>query len=147
MLTLKYPMPVSVSENSENPALQGAEQLTSGADCLFDCPLQGEPLLYQHHARELGWLMSEIRCRLKTVSGMVCHPHRVGRRNAVSVMLTDRTGQEINLLLMTTGKVVFPAELGAPRWMIEVTDSVDVVYLLLWLKDQLFIWYGCGALP
>lgn len=134
MLTLKYPMPSLVSENTVFPR---GDSLTPDAFSLFDCFLQGEPLLFKHHARELRRLMREIRCRLKTVSRMVCHPHRVGRRNAVSVMLTDREEQEVNLLLMTTGKVVFPAELGSPRWMIEVTDSVDVVYLLLWLKDHL----------
>ena len=134
MLTLKYPMPAIVEDSQ---ATTGEDPLYPGVFSLFDCPLQGEAALHQRHARELGRLMTEIRRQLKSVSHMVCHPHRVGMRNAASVTLTNDSGQEVNLLLMATGKVVFPARLTSPRWMIEVTDSVDVVYLLLWLKDRL----------
>lgn len=132
MLTLKYPLPVSVSEN---PALPDEERLTSGAFSLFDCPLQGEPFLYQHHARELGRLMTEIRRRLKTGSAMVCHPHRVGLRNCVSVTLSNMASQEINLLLLISGEVEFPRDYEMPRWTVQVTDGVDLLFLLLGLKE------------
>lgn len=134
MLTLKYPMPSLVSENTVFP---GRDRLTPDAFSLFDCPLQGEPLLHQHHARELRQLMTEIRCRLKTVSRMVCHPHWVGLRNCVSVTLSNATSQEINLLLLISGEVEFPRDYEMPRWTVQVTDGVDLLFLLLWLKDQL----------
>ena len=132
MLTLRYPTPLLVSETRW--ALEDARLPVGGVN-LFDCPLQGEPGLSLTHARELGRLTVEIRRQLKTVSAMVCHPHRIGIRNAVSVTLSNRDGKEINLLLMVVGQVTFPGQLASPRWVIEVTDSVDIVYLLLWLGE------------
>ncbi|UPQ40181.1 hypothetical protein LV777_04095 [Providencia rettgeri] len=134
MLTLKYPTPVRAPKTALLPK---DEHLYPGEFCLFDCPTQGEPALHQSHARSLGRLTTEIRRQLKTVSAMICHPHRVGLRNAVSVTLTNPNGLEVNLLLMVNGQVTFPERLDSPRWMIELTDSVDVVYLLLWLKAAL----------
>lgn len=132
MLTLRYSTPLLVSETHR--ALGDTRLSVSGLH-LFDCPLQGEPGLSLIHARELGRLTVEIRRQLKRVSAMVCHPHRIGMRNAVSVTLSNREGKEINLLVMVTGHVSFPAQLTSPRWVIDVTDSVDVVYLLLWLGE------------
>lgn len=130
MLSLKYPFP----ELQTYPGLDD-EDTPNAPFCLFDCPLQGVPALQKTHARSLGRMMTEIRRRLTTVTGMVCHPHRVGIRNYVSVTLSNDSQKEVNLLLLISGEVEFPQDYEPPRWTVQVTDGVDLLFLLLWLKE------------
>lgn len=133
MLMLKCPTP---DLRPEKP-LEEADLQLPGLFSLVDCPLQDIPTFSRQTARRLGQLVTEIRRRLKRVNAMVCHPHRIGARNCVSLTLSNASAQEVNLLLVVSGEICFPEDFRAPRWIIQVADAVDLIYLQLWLQDTL----------
>lgn len=133
MLMLKHPTPDLRPEKPSEETFPHDPGLFS----LVDCPLQGIPSFSRQTARRLGQLVTEIRRRLKRVNTMVCHPHRIGARNCVSLTLSNASAQEVNLLLVVSGEICFPEDFSAPRWIIQVADAVDLIYLQLWLQDTL----------
>ncbi|MEW5291569.1 acetyltransferase [Erwinia papayae] len=120
MMTLKYPAPQ-------------CDDLLSHT--LFTLPLQGEPTVTRLTQRHLSRLRENIRLRIPGPLTLVCHPHRVGATNSVSLTLEGALKQRISILITVAGQVSWPddEEYDHPRWYITVPDAVDLVYLVMWV--------------
>ncbi|MBC3211046.1 hypothetical protein [Serratia fonticola] len=108
---------------------------------LFEAPPQGNPRISEAHAAQLDELCGHVQARTRSVTSITCSPHRVGQHNCVAVKLVGATGC-INLLLTITGTLRWPTQQDyaqAPRWYINLSDAVDVVYLVTQLAERLDI--------
>ncbi|WP_127958558.1 acetyltransferase [Serratia microhaemolytica] len=123
MITLTYP----------TPQMAGEESLDHH---LFTLPPQGEPLVSastQAHLQRLHWHIDQ---RLTRVVGLTCHPHRVGLSSCVAVTMKGKLHGIVNILItVSNGQENWPTEedYSHPRWYITVTDTADMLYLVLWL--------------
>ena len=124
MMTLKYPEP-AIHEHS------------GGA--LFTLSPQGEPGVLPATHQHLMRLRAMIRQRLNGPVIITCHPHRVGLSSCVAVTVEDRLRRVVNILITVSGQGSWQAEeeYEHPRWYITVTDTADMLYLVLWLGDIL----------
>lgn len=104
----------------------------SSTSVLFDAPPQGNPRISQRHHEQLAELCHQIRLRVEEKTTFTYSPHRVAGHNGLAVQVEGKTGT-VNLLLTVTGSLRWPVAEDyehAPRWYINVPDSVDVVYLV-----------------
>lgn len=126
MMTLKYPTPTIQTESGHFPML-------------FSLKPQGEAGISLKNDSELQQLRDAIRQRLPMQCNVTCHPHRVGTRGAVALHFDGGhgIGPCVDILISVAGTTSWPEidDYDHPRWYISVPDAVDVVYLVLYLKE------------
>lgn len=124
MMTLKYPCP-RTGGNAQN---QGST--------VFTLPPQGEPWISAMTQASLHRLSGHIRQRLTGMATVTCHPHRVGVSHCVAITMEGKQRQTVNILITVSGQESWPDEedYRHPRWYIGVTDTADLLYLVLWLN-------------
>ncbi|MEQ9859544.1 acetyltransferase [Pectobacterium cacticida] len=126
MMTLKYPTPSVQPEGGHFPVLFGLKP-------------QGEAEISLKNHNELQQLRNAIRQRLPMQCNVTCHPHRVGSRGAVALHFDggNSIGPCVDILISVAGITSWPEadDYDHPRWYISVPDAVDVVYLVLYLKE------------
>ncbi|QCT21937.1 acetyltransferase [Jejubacter calystegiae] len=123
MMTLKYPAP----QTEAVPVLPDGN--------VFTLPPQGEPRVSATTRENLQRLNAQIRRRLPGATTITCHPHRVGLSSCAAVTVEGRLRRAVNILITVSGQESWPdaEEYEHPRWYITVTDTADMVYLVLWL--------------
>lgn len=105
-------------------------------DLLFDSHPQSAPVTGQTQAMMLQQLINHLRARLPGPVNITCHPHRIGHRGSVAIAFEGEIDR-VDVLITVNGKTLFPGEeeyTSAPRWYIDVVDTVDAVYLMLTLN-------------
>jgi hypothetical protein len=124
MMMLKYPAPQTEAE----PFLPDGN--------VFTLPPQGEPHVSATTRENLQRLNAQIRRRLPRATTITCHPHRVGLSSCVAVTVEGRLRRSVNILITVSGQESWPdeEEYEHPRWYITVTDTADMLYLVLWLN-------------
>ncbi|HAU6733006.1 TPA: hypothetical protein JEL83_002923 [Salmonella enterica subsp. enterica serovar Elisabethville] len=122
-LVLKYPEPVISGE--------------PGHEILFDIPPQSAPAIAANWQPSCLLLKARLQARLSGEVTVTCHPHRIGHRGCVALRFQGETGR-IDVLITVSGRTQFPQEedYQTPRWYIDVADMVDVLYLVLWLREM-----------
>ncbi|EAA4447548.1 hypothetical protein DPE66_16230 [Salmonella enterica subsp. enterica] len=111
----------------------------SSTGVLFDAPPQGNPRISQCHHAQLEELCRQVRQRVGEKVTLTCSPHRVAGRNCLAVQAVGELGA-VNLLLTVNGSLRWPVAEDyehALRWYINVSDAVDVVYLVRELAGRL----------
>lgn len=100
-------------------------------------PPQGEPLISAITQANLRCLSEHIRQRLAGSVTITCHPLRVGLSSCIAMQVEDKFRQAVNILITVSGQESWPTdeEYTHPRWYITVTDSADILYLVLWLNS------------
>lgn len=128
MMTLKYPTPTIQKESGHFPF-----------PMIFSLKPQGEAGISLKDDGELQHLREAIRRRLPMQCNVTCHPHRVGPRSAVALHFDggQGIGPCVDILITVAGTTSWPEpdDYDHPRWYISVPDAVDVVYLVLYLKE------------
>ncbi|NUU69143.1 acetyltransferase [Enterobacteriaceae bacterium BIT-l23] len=124
MMTLKYPVPQADPE----PVMPDGN--------VFTLPPQGEPRVSAFTRENLQRLNAQIRRRLPGATTIICHPHRVGLSSCVAVTVEGRLRRAVNILITVSGQESWPdeEEYELPRWYITVTDTADMLYLVLWMN-------------
>ncbi|QHM72630.1 acetyltransferase [Mixta tenebrionis] len=124
MLTLRYPTPQAFIFTEDQP------------HNVFTLPLQSEPRISAETQANLRKLNRYIRQRLADPVTVICHPHRVGLSSCVAVTVEGRLRRTVNILINVSGQESWPTdeEYEHPRWYITVTDTADMLYLVLWLN-------------
>ncbi|WP_240630053.1 acetyltransferase [Brenneria alni] len=127
MMTLKYPTPIVQTESGHFPML-------------FSLYPQGEAGISLQNDNALQQLRDAIRQRLPWQCNVTCHPHRIGNRGAVALHFEEEQGVGpcVDILISVAGTTSWPGptDYDHPRWYISVPDAVDVVYLVLYLKEM-----------
>lgn len=127
MMTLKYPTPAIQPENSTFPAI-------------FNLYPQGMAGISLQNDQALQHLREAIRQRVPGECRVTCHPHRVGTRSNVALHFEGErgVGQCVDILITVAGTTSWPEsdDYDHPRWYVSVPDAVDVVYLVLYLKEM-----------
>lgn len=128
MMTLKHPTPTIQTESGHFPF-----------PMIFSLKPQGEAGISLKDDGELQHLRGAIRKRLPMQCNVTCHPHRVGPRSAVALHFDggQGIGPCVDILITVAGTTSWPEpdDYNHPRWYISVPDAVDVVYLVLYLKE------------
>ncbi|HGG6663542.1 TPA: hypothetical protein ACTA1Y_000190 [Salmonella enterica subsp. enterica serovar Bovismorbificans] len=122
MVRLRYPTAVVVEKGE--------------GDLLFDSLPQSAPVTGQAQAVMLQQLINHLRSRLPGPVNITCHPHRIGHSGSVSMAFEGETDR-VDVLITVNGRTLFPEQeeyTSAPRWYIDVVDTVDAVYLMLTLN-------------
>jgi len=121
-IVLKYPEPVAAGE--------------TGHDVLFDIPPQSAPAIASPLLQACQVLKAKLHTQLSGSVTVTCHPHRIGHRGCVSLRFRGEQGR-IDVLIAVSGRTQFPEgeDFQAPRWYIDVADTVDALYLVLWLGE------------
>ncbi|EHJ3658824.1 TPA: hypothetical protein ACJGLG_000565 [Salmonella enterica subsp. enterica serovar Typhimurium] len=122
MVRLRYPTAVVVEKGE--------------GDLLFDSLPQSAPVTGQAQAVMLQQLINHLRAKLPGPVNITCHPHRIGHCGSVSMAFEGETDR-VDVLITVNGRTLFPEEeeyTSAPRWYIDVVDTVDAVYLMLTLN-------------
>lgn len=126
MITLTHPCP--------------AVHITPESQHLFTLSPQGEPYISVATQTHLQRLREQIRQRLSDDAvAVTCHPHRIGITSCVAIKLEGKC-RTINILITVSGQESWPPEeeYTHPRWYITVTDTADMLYLVLWLNNVVY---------
>lgn len=128
MITLTHPCP--------------RVQITLGnqSNTVFTLLPQGEPHMSVATQTNLQRLSEQIRQRLSDDAVVItCHPHRVGLTSCVAIKLEGKR-RAVNILITVSGQESWPLEeeYTHPRWYITVTDTADMLYLVLWLNNVVY---------